>query len=293
LTNQASYLIYWRNQAINLTHHVASNLEWDVKSVDTKIITTHAALSKKANSVGVVSIDLERKSSYYINFVFCPVFMMVAVAWSSFFVDRGAVPARVTMSIISFLTISNFLSGELKTLPRLGASQVWLLKFMQISMIFTFYSVVEYVLCNYLYRIKKRTKSVRQLALTKKEEEDASLIEQKQLEQHGTKGTTAEDFFVMDENKSGTAVEEQDSTLKQKTDDEESYTSKSSLQNNTETGKTIKQHMMAIGIHHKVDYVLLKKDGTLFISDDQVEILSRYAFPIAYIILCYVYWAKI
>ena len=194
------------------------------------------------------------------------------------------------MSIISFLTISNFLSGELKTLPQLGASEAWLLKFMQVSMIFTFYSVLEYVLCNYLYRVRKRTKGLRQLALAKKEEENALLIEQKQLEQHGAKGANLKDFFSMDENKSVTSVEEQDSALKHKTDAEESNESKSSLQDNNEPEKTIKQYMRTFGIHHKVDYVLLKKDGTLFVSDDQVDIFSRFAFPIVYISLTYFYW---
>ena len=58
------------------SNEAASSLEWKVKTVDTKIITTYADLSKKANSVGVLSIDLERKSSYYMNFVVFPVIMM-------------------------------------------------------------------------------------------------------------------------------------------------------------------------------------------------------------------------
>ena len=52
------------------------SLEWMIKDVDTKIITTYAALSGKPNSVGIVSVDLERKSSYYMNFVVFPVLMM-------------------------------------------------------------------------------------------------------------------------------------------------------------------------------------------------------------------------
>ena len=54
----------------------AKSLERNIEAVTPKIITTYAALSKKANSVGIFTIDLERKSSYYINFVIFLVIMI-------------------------------------------------------------------------------------------------------------------------------------------------------------------------------------------------------------------------
>ena len=76
-------------------------------------------------------------------------------------------------------------------------------------------------------------------------------------------------------------------------DEEEDTKSASLLQIHTKAVKTIKQHMLAIGVHHKADYILLRKNGKLFISDDQVEIFSRFAFPIAYTILCLLHWKQL
>ena len=83
-------------------------------------------------------------------------------------------PARVSITTTGFLTISNFLSSELKNLPRLGAERIWLLRFMQISMAFCFYSVIEYVICNYLHRVEKRTKQARKMVMEKQQEGNLS-----------------------------------------------------------------------------------------------------------------------
>merc|ERR1712157_631702 len=93
---------------------------------------------------------------------------MGVLAWASFFISRAAVPARVTMASVSFLTITNFIGGQLKTLPSLGSGEVWLLQFMQTSQIFTFYSLLEYIICNYLYRVKRRIIDIKEIAKKRK-----------------------------------------------------------------------------------------------------------------------------
>merc|ERR1712003_340163 len=101
-------------------------------------------------------------------------------------IDRGSAPARVSMSTIGFLTISNFLTSELKSLPRIGTNGAWLLLFMQISMIFTFYSVIEYVVCNYLYRVQVRIENVHKLAAEIKHRRRLSAVSFVVL-QHGSR----------------------------------------------------------------------------------------------------------
>lgn len=144
--------------------HISNSLEWKITDFNSETIVRKMLNQPKYNSYAIFSIYLERKSSYYVQFVIVPVLMMVSMSWSSFFIDRAAVPARVSMSTFCFLTISNFLSSELKNLPRLGGKDAWLLRFMQVSLFFVFIAVVEYVLCNYLYRVEKRLKEARKLA---------------------------------------------------------------------------------------------------------------------------------
>ena len=139
-----------------------SSTEWIVGDLNA-FITTYGVDELKP--LAVFELELERNSRYYVDYVIVPVVMMVFVGWASFFIDRSSAPARVSMSTTGFLTISNFLSSELKNLPRLGPEDVWLLRFMQMSMAFSFYSVIEYVICNYLYRVEERINEVRKMAM--------------------------------------------------------------------------------------------------------------------------------
>ena len=59
-------------------HADRNNLEWVIKTANSKIIATYAALSKKANSVGVFAVNLECRLIYYMNFVMFLVVMMQA-----------------------------------------------------------------------------------------------------------------------------------------------------------------------------------------------------------------------
>ena len=45
-----------------------------------------------------------------------------------------------------------------------------------------------------------------------------------------------------------------------------------------------KADLLAIGGVHKIDRLLLKKDGTMIIADENVEVFARYVYPIAYFV---------
>ena len=136
-------------------------------------------------------------------------------------------PVRTTMMSVSFLTITNFIGGQLTSLPRLGGDDAWLLLFMQISQIFTFYSVLEHAVCNHLFGIRNRVTKVRNLA-----KENESNIAQSPLD---------------------------------------------GQQNKTQTKKA---QMKDVGGVTRIDSFLLKKDGSLILTDVHVDVFSRFAFPI-------------
>lgn len=136
------------------------------------LITTEATANDSGENDITFSMKMKRKSEYYDDFVKLPVILMVVLGWSSFFIDRSAVPARITMTTFGFLTIMNFLNSQLATLPRIGPSQSWLLQFMLVSLIFCFYTVVEYVFVNYLYRVERRTDKIQEKAAQQKKKTD-------------------------------------------------------------------------------------------------------------------------
>jgi hypothetical protein len=201
------------------------------------------------------TFELERNADYYKDFVIMPSILMVFIGWASFFISREAAPARVTMSMICFLANANYLSAQLANLPRLG-NDIWLLRFMTISQLFTFYAVIEYVVCNYLLRVEKRVAGG-----VKRAEELKSL----------KKESSSEDM-------TGT-VQHQGSN--------ESFSS-------CEDSETVtKADLIAAGFDYKVDLLVLKNDGTMRFRDQHVDITSRYIYPLVYIVSCCIIWGTL
>merc|ERR1711982_171324 len=157
-------------------------------------------------------------------------------------------PARVTMSNVSFLTLNNFIGGQLRHLPRLGKSEAWLLQFMFISQMFAFYSIIEYVICNYLYRVEIRLDDIRDRAREMKKRKISSEEE--------TSNKVVVDLENLDGKNAPSAFCDEISSL-----------------------VVNKSDMLAVGSICKIDRLLLRNDGTMLIKDERVEIFSRYAYP--------------
>lgn len=100
-------------------------------------------------------IKIQRGPQYLVDNVIFPVVFLVAIAYFSFWLTRAAVPARVAIIIICYLSILNKQSSVLQTLPRLSGP-IWLLKFMQVSISFVFVAVAEFIVANVLGRAEGR-----------------------------------------------------------------------------------------------------------------------------------------
>merc|ERR1711862_531434 len=160
-------------------------------------------------------------------------------------------------STICFLTISNFLGSQLKALPRIGADAAWLLLFMLISMIFTFYAVVEYIICNYLFRVEQRVDKTRELAI---EEKKARIKHQ---------ASTANSCRVVS-----------------LPPDNETSPNGGSVDFDDINNITVnKDDMLQIGLF-KIDRLIVMTNGEMMFKDQHIEISSRYAYPISYVVLC-------
>uniref|UniRef100_A0A183FJG7 Ig-like domain-containing protein n=1 Tax=Heligmosomoides polygyrus TaxID=6339 RepID=A0A183FJG7_HELPZ len=74
-------------------------------------------------------LQLRRQFSYYLLQLYIPSCMLVIVSWVSFWIDRTAVPARVTLGVTTLLTMTTQSSGMNAKLPPVAyikAIDVWI-----------------------------------------------------------------------------------------------------------------------------------------------------------------------
>ena len=231
-------------------------VEWDVTTLSafTGSYKVEAGVLLSYSFINF-TFSMERQSDYYMHFVVFPVILMVVISWTSFYIDRGAVPARVTLSMVSFLTITSFIGGQLNTLPMIGGNDAWLLTFMQVSMLFSFFAVIEYAICNYLGRLERQVKAV-----------------QKQAE----------------ERKQAKISNEEERHHSEQSQDTQQSSNKIIIKTHTS-----KEEIMAFGSIKKVDAIWLAKNGSMLLTDEKVERFSRHAYPIAYSFACLVLLYKL
>ncbi|XP_033742236.1 glycine receptor subunit alpha-3-like [Pecten maximus] len=101
-------------------------------------------------------LHLKRNNGYYIAQIFIPSILIVMLSWVSFWVDAEATPARVSLGVLTVLTITTQSSGARSQLPRVSyikAIDVW----MSTCLMFVFASLLEYAYINVLTR-KRRSK---------------------------------------------------------------------------------------------------------------------------------------
>uniref|UniRef100_A0A915LRQ4 Ig-like domain-containing protein n=1 Tax=Meloidogyne javanica TaxID=6303 RepID=A0A915LRQ4_MELJA len=68
-------------------------------------------------------LELRRQFSYYLLQLYIPSSMLVIVSWVSFWLDRTAVPARVTLGVTTLLTMTTQTSGINAKLPPVSYSK--------------------------------------------------------------------------------------------------------------------------------------------------------------------------
>ncbi|OWK00589.1 GABRR3 [Cervus elaphus hippelaphus] len=102
-----------------------------------------------------INFVLRRHIFFFVLQTYFPAMLMVMLSWVSFWIDRRAVPARVSLGITTVLTMSTILSGVSASMPQVSyvkAVDVYL----WVSSLFVFLSVIEYAAVNYLTTVEER-----------------------------------------------------------------------------------------------------------------------------------------
>ncbi|XP_061310451.1 gamma-aminobutyric acid receptor subunit rho-3-like isoform X3 [Pezoporus flaviventris] len=102
-----------------------------------------------------INFVLRRHIFFFVLQSYFPAMLMVMLSWVSFWIDRRAVPARVSLGITTVLTMSTIMTGVSASMPQVSyikAVDVYLWT----SFLFVFLSVIEYAAVNYLTTTEER-----------------------------------------------------------------------------------------------------------------------------------------
>lgn len=85
---------------------------------------------------------------------------LVILSWVSFWIDVNAVPARISVGLLTVLSMTTQSSGMRAQLPRVSyvkAIDVW----QSVSLVFVFGALIEFAIANFSQRLRDRTENVR------------------------------------------------------------------------------------------------------------------------------------
>ncbi|XP_046363555.2 glycine receptor subunit alpha-2-like [Haliotis rufescens] len=123
-----------------------------------------------------VDVSIEREIGFYATQTYVPSILIVVLSWASFWIDHEAVPARISVGLLTVLTITTQSSGARAQLPRVPyvkAIDVW----MSACLVFVFAAYMEYAVVTVMFRrhkkVLKQDDSISQLnQLTKEPSRD-------------------------------------------------------------------------------------------------------------------------
>ena len=77
-----------------------------------------------------LKFQLTRDAGYYVTQIYIPSILIVILSWVSFWLDMDAVPARISLGLLTVLTMTTQSSGARASLPRVSyvKSKQWLIK---------------------------------------------------------------------------------------------------------------------------------------------------------------------
>ncbi len=109
-------------------------------------------------------IELERRSFYFVAKIISPIFLILLLSWSVFFLKPKDIESRLTVSIICFLSLIAYNFVVEDSIPKLSY-YTWMDWYVSFSYIFcgltTFFTIYDYQLINRNKKVFKITEAMR------------------------------------------------------------------------------------------------------------------------------------
>ena len=105
-----------------------------------------------------LDIHLERNIGYYLTQTYVPCVLVVILSWVNFWLSIDAVPARISLGVLTVLTITTQSAGIRASLPRVSyikAIDVW----NSACLVFVFTALLEYAYINVQTRRHQKSAS--------------------------------------------------------------------------------------------------------------------------------------
>ncbi|XP_052076213.1 glycine receptor subunit alpha-3-like isoform X2 [Mytilus californianus] len=102
-----------------------------------------------------MNIHLSRSYGYHLIQIYIPSALIVCLSWVSFWLNIDATPARISLGLLTVLTMTTQSSGARANLPKVSyikAIDVW----MAMCLFFVFAALIEFAWVNVLARVQQR-----------------------------------------------------------------------------------------------------------------------------------------
>lgn len=102
-----------------------------------------------------VDFNLKRNTGFYMIQIYIPTIMIVLLSWVSFWLSIDAVPARISLGILTVLTMTTQKGAAISSLPRVSyvkAIDVW----MAVCLAFVFAALLEFAIVNVMQRRQQK-----------------------------------------------------------------------------------------------------------------------------------------
>lgn len=102
-----------------------------------------------------LEFKLHRTLGFYIIQVYVPSCLIVILSWVSFWLNVDSTPARISLGLLTVLTMTTQSSGAKASLPRVSyvkAIDIW----MSTCLLFVFAALIEFAYVNVLARVEQR-----------------------------------------------------------------------------------------------------------------------------------------
>lgn len=106
-----------------------------------------------------LDIHLERNIGYYLTQTYVPCVLVVILSWVNFWLSIDAVPARISLGLLTVLTMTTQSSAAVRGLTVVSyvkAMDVWIFA----CLFFVFAGLLEFAWVNVSNRVESRRKSV-------------------------------------------------------------------------------------------------------------------------------------